>query len=84
MLSGLFSGTLPVQPNYALDQGLLVTLFLTTLLFFMEWVSRNEAHGLAWMDRVRHKSVRWAVYVAMLMLVFMFNGDRQPFIYMRF
>jgi alginate O-acetyltransferase complex protein AlgI len=71
-------------PGLFMSRAALLTLCLTVALLAMEWASRNDSHGLAWVARLSALPIRWMVYIALLMLVFINSGHPQPFIYMRF
>jgi alginate O-acetyltransferase complex protein AlgI len=71
-------------PYELLTRGFFLTLCLTCLMLSMEWASRKGEHGMDWIRNVRYRPLRWFVYLSMALLVFVFSGNRQPFIYVNF
>lgn len=82
--SRVFSPSLFHVPSLFLQRQTLVTLSFIVILFAMEWYSRNGPHGFHWLEGIPSRFSRWAVYVIVLMLVWMFSGNPNPFIYGRY
>lgn len=59
------------------------TLMFVLLLMVVEWLQRNREHGLS-MEGVRSGVVRYACYLAVLALIFMFGVFNETFIYFQF
>lgn len=57
-------------------------LFIGVMLS-VEWLNRDREHGLA-MDRVSSRSLRWAIYVCLAVVIFFFGAPPQAFIYFQF
>ncbi len=61
------------------------TLFLLICLFmFIEWCGRKQQYALANIEAVLPKAVRWAIYFGLIVLLFVFQGKEQAFIYFQF
>jgi hypothetical protein len=80
-MSGILSPSLFTMPSIFLERQAFLTMCFIVMLVAMEWASRNGAHGLAWLGTTSARSIRWTVYVVLLMLVLMFSGSPYPFIY---
>jgi D-alanyl-lipoteichoic acid acyltransferase DltB (MBOAT superfamily) len=82
---GIFTNnlfTLPLHPDgfNVFDYGL--TLLFVFILFFVEWIQRNQEHGLF---RISHNwLVRWSVYLVLIVAIVLFGGSAQDFIYFQF
>jgi len=70
----------------AIESSPLTAIFLIGGLLVVEYVTRQQAHVLAEFNRIfqRSLSMRWALYYAMLLPVFLLLGSNQPFIYFQF
>lgn len=84
LLSEVFSLSLFEVPHLFMSRAAVVTFCLAALMLSMEWFSRKDAHGLAWLERLSHRPHRWMVYLVLSMLVLVFSGNRQPFVYAQF
>lgn len=59
------------------------TLVFVLILTVVEWLQRNREHGLS-MEGVRSGVVRYACYLTVLALIFMFGVFNETFIYFQF
>ena len=75
--SGLFSGGL-AGINFPMR-----TLVFVVLLLVVEWLQRSREHGLD-MSKVRYGVVRYAYYLGILVLIFVFGVFNETFIYFQF
>ncbi|MDR0811172.1 MAG: MBOAT family protein [Paludibacter sp.] len=53
------------------------------LMLVIEWLMRDKQHGLQ-IDGIRSKPLRWAIYLGVLLLIWVFGGQQQAFIYFQF
>ena len=71
-----------------LEFGKRVFVFGIFPLIFAEYIQRTKAHVLQFPDNrfFSHKTVRWAVYVLLFSIIFVFSftGESQEFIYFQF
>lgn len=68
--------------------GLSTILFYSTLLLILllqvtEWIQRNKEHGLQ-IEQISSTFVRWSIYFFILMLIAIFPGKQETFIYFQF
>lgn len=59
------------------------TVVFVLILLVVEWMQRNREHGLS-MESVRSGVVRYACYLTVLVLIFMFGVFNETFIYFQF
>ena len=59
------------------------TLVFVLILMVVEWLQRKREHGLS-MEGVRNGVVRYACYLAVLAVIFMFGVFNETFIYFQF
>lgn len=59
-------------------------LFPIAILFFMEWINRHEAHGLYFKNLPSLVIPRWATYMILILLIVVYSGEPQTFIYFQF
>lgn len=59
------------------------TLAFVVILFLVEWIQRGREHGLD-MSGVRYGVVRYACYLAVLAMIFMYGVFNETFIYFQF
>lgn len=79
-ISQIFSMSIFSVPQI-LPKKLIATLFL---FYFVEWIQRDKQHPLQFETLQIPKFVRWAIYYAIVGLLFFYGGDEQGFIYFQF
>jgi len=57
---------------------------LIGVFLFVEWVGRKEAYALAMVRYVTRPYFRWAFYFLICLLLFLYQGKQQEFIYFQF
>ena len=53
------------------------------VLLTVEWMQRSRQHGLE-LRHVRKGPVRWAIYYALIAILYVYGGEQQDFIYFQF
>ena len=62
-------------------------LIYLTPLFIIEWITRKEEHGLCFNNISivsKCKSLRWSIYTILFIVVLLFSGKQDQFIYFQF
>jgi D-alanyl-lipoteichoic acid acyltransferase DltB (MBOAT superfamily) len=54
------------------------------ILIGVEWIQRNQQHGLAFEAVKWPRVVRWSLYYTLIAIIFWFAGRQQEFIYFQF
>jgi D-alanyl-lipoteichoic acid acyltransferase DltB (MBOAT superfamily) len=62
----------------------LMVSFLVILFVCLEWVGRREEYAIEKMGFKWVKPVRWSFYLFIALLIFLFDGNDQVFIYFQF
>lgn len=58
---------------------------LITTMLVVEWISRDEAHGLSILGKIRVVTpLRWSAYLAVVVALILFGGTSDTFIYFQF
>lgn len=60
------------------------SLFFALIMFIAEWKQRDKEYALQIDSLVPQKIARYAIYWVILILVVLFSGEEQQFIYMQF
>lgn len=80
----IFSNTLFKVP-YFTGVSLATPYFILIFFFFLiEWIGRDEPYAIANIFKSKPKTVRIAWYYFLLLLIFLFAGSNQQFIYFQF
>ncbi|WP_417860955.1 MBOAT family O-acyltransferase [Winogradskyella sediminis] len=58
-------------------------LFLVLVFMIIEWLGRHGEYALERVDKI-NKPLRWSLYMVLIMLMFLFTGEEQAFIYFQF
>lgn len=59
-------------------------ILLILLLIIVEWLQRDKQHGLAFDKVPVPRPLRWLAYYGLLVLIVLFGGHQQEFIYFQF
>lgn len=79
-LGGMFSGS-----YLSLDSEIDRSIFLLLGIFMVtEWVGRHHQYAIERLGHTWWKPIRWGMYYAIAMAIFLFNGKPQEFIYFQF
>jgi len=79
-IKGMFHQSLFTLPSvHPMD-----TLTLLVVFILIEWIQREKQHGLQLNGIKMPKPVRWGVYYAVIVLIVLFGGSQQEFIYFQF
>lgn len=79
-ISEIFSSSLftipEVLPRYLI---LLIMLFV-----FIEWLGREGKYAISGINVFERRILRWGIYLSICLLIFIFQGKQQEFIYFQF
>jgi hypothetical protein len=53
-------------------------------MVIVEWMGRDYNYAIAKMGLIRIKSIRYAIYYAIVFVIFWLSGEEQQFIYFQF
>lgn len=81
----LFSKSLFSIPDLENKDGIsIIILFFILVMILIEWNGREEQYGIAKIFVKKHKIYRLVFYYFIIILIFMFAGSGQQFIYFQF
>jgi D-alanyl-lipoteichoic acid acyltransferase DltB (MBOAT superfamily) len=83
VFSKIFSPSLFSLPNIGGRRRFFLTIFLIIICMIMEWAHREKEFGLQ-INGIKYRIVRWAVYVILMLMIIMFQGNQSDFIYFQF
>tara|TARA_B100000795_G_scaffold268429_1_gene255358 strand:+ start:92 stop:1528 length:1437 start_codon:yes stop_codon:yes gene_type:complete len=79
-ISDIFSSSLftipEIRPKYII---ILIILFV-----LIEWFGREEQHAISRINFFERRIYRWGIYLSICLLIFIFQGKQQEFIYFQF
>lgn len=61
-----------------------LSFVMVTILLLVEWIQRRNRHGLYFDDYRMKTALRWTIYIAVVLVIFLLRGDQQKFIYFDF
>lgn len=82
-ISEIFSESFFISPYFPDSLPLLSTTLLLLSFIAVEWLGRESQYAIQKFFP-SHKIVRWAFYYLILILIFVFGGSSQQFIYFQF
>jgi D-alanyl-lipoteichoic acid acyltransferase DltB (MBOAT superfamily) len=88
-IGGIFSKTLfsiPVEDLKQLSVGahIIYVVLLIVCFVLVEWVQRNNKHSLQFRSDNSYRILRRVFYYTLIILIILFNGGKQDFIYFQF
>ena len=78
---GIFSSSLFSKPE--LSENAIMSLGLICFFLIVEWFGRNKQFAIQGVD-VLPIYVRWPFYIGIIVMLFVFTGEEQAFIYFQF
>lgn len=70
--------------NYLIWNVGLTLPILITIFMLIEWLGREEAFALAKINYNTRRYVRWGIYYTIIIIIFLYSGKEQQFIYFQF
>ncbi len=84
-IKGIFTGSWMKLPNTSLPQLFVLQMVLITVVFIaIEWQGRNHKYAIENMALKQPKIIRRIAYVGIVLLITLFLGSEQQFIYFQF
>lgn len=83
-INEIFSTSLFTFPHLNPLSGVLMTIILIFIFVLVEWIGRSGKYALSNIDVVKSRSVRWIFYVLLVIIMIIFQGTQQDFIYFQF
>lgn len=77
-LCGMFNSTLFAKPSIPFK-----TVLFVVIMLVVEWIQRKKEHGFV-MDGVKSAVLRYACYLAVLLVIFVYGVFNETFIYFQF
>ncbi len=79
-IAGIFSSSLFSIPEVKPP----VIIILTVIFMLIEWLGREQQYAIANLGAKWKRPFRWAAYLVILELIYLFAGSQQQFIYFEF
>ena len=83
-ISRMLSKSLFTAPDIPTKKIAMLTLVLTGIFFFIEWLGRENQYAIQKMGQTWKRPVRWALYYAIIIAICLFAGKDEQFIYFQF
>jgi alginate O-acetyltransferase complex protein AlgI len=83
-LSTIFSKTIFSIPNFSGKRTALITLIIISIFILVEWSGRNEQYAIAKLGFEWNPYLRRSFYFLIMLLITLFLGKEQQFIYFQF
>jgi alginate O-acetyltransferase complex protein AlgI len=83
-LQGIFSVNLLSVPFFPFRKMAIVIFAFILMLLLIEWITREKEHPFSDFEVKISTSFRWTVYYIIAILIFVFAGQGQQFIYFQF
>ncbi|WP_136481122.1 MBOAT family O-acyltransferase [Cognatitamlana onchidii] len=77
-IKAIFSSSLLGHPRIDLKPFIFIVI-----LVFVEWLQREEKHGLA-LSNLKYTAIRWSLYAILFCIILIFGAQSQSFIYFQF
>lgn len=79
-ISEIFSSSLFTIPEIRPGISILLIIFFV----FIEWLGREGQYAISGINVFEKRIFRWAIYLSICLLIFIFRGKQQEFIYFQF
>ena len=82
-VSGIFSNSIFSVPYFKDGSLAIPTLILLVFFILIEWFGRQDRYAIASLF-MKHRLLKWSLYYLIVVLIFVFAGSNQEFIYFQF
>ncbi len=82
-INGILSPTL-FYPLDLMNGKMIATLTLVLVFIIIEWIGRNNNFALEKLKYLSFRPYRWSIYYLLIIVLFIFTGKEQQFIYFQF
>ncbi|WP_178987642.1 MBOAT family O-acyltransferase [Winogradskyella schleiferi] len=82
-ISRIVSKTLFTMPEIR-SKDLILILFFICVLMLIEWLGREGHHALSHIYKIKKRYFRWSFYFLIALMIFIYQGKQQEFIYFQF
>jgi len=83
-IGGIFSSSLFEAPDFPGMKDCTLLVVLTILFMFVEWFGREQRYATARLGHDWGRPMRWAMYHFLIVIIYLFGGTEQEFIYFQF
>lgn len=83
-ISNIFSLSLFEFPKFVGIRKSLSTLILILIFVVIEWLGRENQYAFEKLTLTKNRTLRYAMYYAIVIAIFWLGGDKQQFIYFQF
>jgi alginate O-acetyltransferase complex protein AlgI len=83
-ISEIFSSSLFTTPHFPGIRKSIPIVFLTGIFLIIEWMGREQQFAIARLGTGWYKPVRWVMYYIIILVIYIFAGSEQQFIYFQF
>lgn len=83
-ITGILSPSLFETPGNIVREKTLTTIILIVFFILIEWLGREKQYAIEKLGLSFTKPLRWGYYLALIFLIFYFQGNKQEFIYFQF
>ncbi len=80
----IFSYSLFELPDYEQKKKSIIIIFLVIVFVFIEWLGRRNKHALEILPVNMKRVYRRVFYYGLILIIFLFGGEQQQFIYFQF
>ena len=80
-LSLMLSESLLTNPFY--EKKWMLPIMFIAILVIVEWLNRDKPHGLS-IEHLNAVSIRWGIYLVVLLMIYFMGASQQSFIYFQF
>lgn len=80
----IFSESLFTRPDFTGIHSAIITVILIAVFIIIEWIGRDQQHGLAKLGLKWSRPLRFTMYYSIILAIYLFSGKEQQFIYFQF
>lgn len=83
-ISEILSPSLFSKPKFIGMYNALITIILVGVFVLIEWLGREGQYAISGINVFEKRIYRWGLYFSICLLIFLFQGKQQEFIYFQF
>lgn len=83
-LHGMFSLDLFSMPKYQILKNSEFLVYLILFFLMVEWLGRRGQYAMERIYSISHYTLRFTFYIVLILMIIIFSGDQEEFIYFQF
>ncbi len=83
-IAGIFNESIINYTSIDKNAKVLTCIILVIFFVIIEWIGRDKQYAIEGLGKTKYRFFNWSIYYILIILIFVFGGAQQDFIYFQF